>query len=80
MTLPVNKENFIDPVCKMAVDPSTAPAKYHHEGEEIYFCAQGCMAAFKANPKKYTSKKKGFWQRYLDRLNRATGGRPPACH
>lgn len=21
-----------------------------------------------------------FWLRYLDRLNKVTGGRPPACH
>ncbi len=81
MAVSENKDQFIDPVCNMTVDPATAPAKYHHKGEAIYFCAQGCMAAFKANPKKYTSKKKkGFWQRYLDRLNRSTGGRPPACH
>jgi hypothetical protein len=25
-------------------------------------------------------KRKGLWRRYLDRLNKATGGRPPCCH
>jgi len=81
MAQPLRNDQFIDPVCKMTVDPDTAPAKYRHDGKEVYFCAPGCMAAFKANPKKYTSKKKkGFWQRYLDRLNKSTGGRPPACH
>jgi YHS domain-containing protein len=40
------------------VDPAKAPAKYCHNGVEIYFCAQGCKAAFEANPNKYTAKKK----------------------
>jgi uncharacterized membrane protein len=25
-------------------------------------------------------KRKGLWGRYLDRLNKATGGKPPCCH
>jgi YHS domain-containing protein len=80
MTLFLKKDQFIDPVCHMVVDPAKAPAKYCHNGVEIYFCAQGCKAVFEANPDKYMSKKKSFWQRYLDRLNRATGGQPPECH
>ena len=36
-----------------------------------------------ADPDKYLDrkepKKKGFWGRYLDRLNKATGGKPPSC-
>ena len=77
----IKKDQFIDPVCNMVVDPAKGSAKYCHNGVEIYFCAQGCKAAFEANPNKYRAKKKkGFWQRYLDRLNKATGGRPPACH
>ena len=80
MPLHSKKEPFIDPVCQMKVDPATAPAKYCYNGMEIYFCAQGCKDSFEANPGKYTQKKKGFWRRYLERLNKATGGRPPACH
>jgi YHS domain-containing protein len=77
----IKKDHFIDPVCNMVVDPAKAPAKYCHNGVAFYFCAQGCKAAFEANPDKFTAKKKkGFWQRYLDRLKRATGGQPPACH
>lgn len=73
---------FVDPVCGMSVDPATAAAKTCHDGVEIYFCAEGCKRAFDAHPRKYTGagKKKGFWKRYLDRLNKATGGNPPACH
>jgi Cu+-exporting ATPase len=43
----------IDPVCKMEVDPQTAPAKTDHEGETYYFCAPGCKAASEKDPEKY---------------------------
>jgi YHS domain-containing protein len=81
MTAQTQKHQFVDPVCGMTVDPGTAAAKTCHDGVQFYFCAQGCKQAFEANPKKFTAKKrKGFWKRYLDRLNKATGGQPPACH
>jgi len=52
-----------------------------YNGVQSYFCAPGCKAAFDANPEKYAAKRrKAFWRRYLDRLNKATGGQPPACH
>jgi len=75
------KQQFIDPVCGMTVDPNTAAAKICHNGVQIYFCADGCKEAFEANPDKFKEKKrKGFWQRYLDRLNKATGGQAQSCH
>lgn len=81
MTLQANKHQFVDPVCGMSVDPDTASAKTCHNGVQFYFCAEGCRQAFKADPGKFgVKKRKGFWQRYLDRLNKATGGQPPACH
>jgi YHS domain-containing protein len=43
----------IDPVCKMKVDPETAPAKIEYQGQTYYFCAPGCKAAFEKNPEKY---------------------------
>jgi len=81
MTHHLKKNQTIDPVCGMFVDPATAAAKTYHNGIQIYFCAHRCKKAFEAEPNNYAVKKrKGFWQRYLDRLNRATGGQPPACH
>jgi YHS domain-containing protein len=75
-----NKQPFVDPVCGMSVDPATAAATLCHHGIRFYFCAEGCKRVFESNPDKFLSKKhKGFWQRYLERLNRATGGKPPAC-
>lgn len=43
----------IDPVCKMEVDPESAPAKAEYEGETYYFCAPGCKVAFEKNPEKF---------------------------
>jgi YHS domain-containing protein len=75
------RETFIDPVCGMTVNPITAAAQTCYNGIQIYFCAEGCRKAFDAAPEKFTvNRRKGFWRRYLDRLNKATGGRPPACH
>jgi len=42
-----------DPVCKMEVDPKTAPAKSEYKGKTYYFCAPGCKAAFDKDPEKY---------------------------
>jgi hypothetical protein len=62
---------------------SKVPA-FVHESETYHFCADSCRKAFVADPEKYlkakTIKLKGFWGRYLDRLNKATGGKPPCCH
>jgi Cu+-exporting ATPase len=82
MTTLTKSAVFIDPVCGMSVNPASAAAKTCHNGVEVYFCAQSCKKAFEAHPNKYTGirKKKGLWKRYLDRLNKATGGQPPACH
>lgn len=71
---------YIDPVCGMKVDPMTAAAQTCYNGIQIYFCAQGCKNAFEAEPQNYTvNKRKGFWKRYLERLNKSTGGKPPSC-
>jgi len=43
----------IDPVCKMEVDPRTAPARMEYKGQTYYFCAPGCKAAFEKDPEKY---------------------------
>jgi len=54
---------FIDPVCLKEVE--------------------SCRKAFEANPDNYLEakpkKRKGWWGRYLERLNKATGGTPPKC-
>ena len=42
------KEAFIDPICGMTVDPSTAAGSYTHDGTTYYFCSKGCLQKFVA--------------------------------
>ncbi|MGH6793401.1 MAG: HAD-IC family P-type ATPase, partial [Methyloceanibacter sp.] len=39
-----------DPVCGMAVDPSTAAQRIEHEGTAYYFCGAGCAERFRKDP------------------------------
>lgn len=74
---------YIDPVCLMNVDPATKDYTFTYRMRTYYFCAEACCKAFEANPEKYltqnASKRQGLWQRYLGRLNKVTGGKPPKC-
>ncbi|MCX7048145.1 MAG: hypothetical protein NTX50_22005 [Candidatus Sumerlaeota bacterium] len=38
------------------LDPAKEPVIYSHEGREIRFCSQDCIAKFKADPKTYLDK------------------------
>ena len=46
-------DKVLDVVCKMMVDPDTAPAQTAYEGKTYYFCAPGCKVAFEKDPDKY---------------------------
>jgi len=46
-------EQARDVVCGMSVDPATAGASAHFEGETYYFCCAGCKRAFERDPGKY---------------------------
>ena len=74
----------VDPVCKMKVDPNHATQSLQYNGRTYFFCAAACRRAFEGRPQKYlknspATQHKGFWRKYLERLNRATGGKPPSC-
>ena len=45
----------IDPVCGMTVDPATAAGSFAHQGTSYYFCCQGCLTKFRADPPRYLS-------------------------
>src|SRR4051812_15078398 len=54
-------QKTIDPVCGMTVDPERAqaaqpPKVAEHAGKTYFFCSNGCVAKFKAEPEKYLSK------------------------
>ncbi len=46
-----------DPVCGMAVDPSTAIWEYSHEGANFYFCSRMCLEKFSVDPVNYLHSK-----------------------
>lgn len=48
-------EQYIDPVCGMTVTDLSKP---HTEylGQNYYFCCQGCLSKFQANPEQYLEK------------------------
>jgi Cu+-exporting ATPase len=58
-----DSQPHVDPVCKMLVQPESAPAKYDYNGTTYYFCMPGCRDKFAADPEKY--------------LKAATTGSPP---
>jgi len=84
MTTITNKNSWVDPVCHMEVNPASKVSPFVFKKSTYHFCAEACRKAFVAHPQKYletpTPKPKGWWGRYLDRLNKITGGKPPCCH
>jgi len=42
-----------DPVCGMTVDPKTSMHRHDHQGTAYYFCCNGCLEKFKADPEAY---------------------------
>jgi len=50
-------EPMTDPVCGMQVDPVTAAGMVEHGGVRYFFCSQGCVTKFQADPRKYPQPK-----------------------
>jgi len=46
-----------DPVCGMSVDPKTSRHRYDYQGQAFYFCCNGCLEKFKADPDAYLKPK-----------------------
>ncbi len=42
-----------DPVCGMRIDPAKAAGSTEYQGRTIYFCGQGCLKKFVADPARY---------------------------
>ena len=84
MNLTANQNKIIDPVCNMTITPGGTEIKTIINGETYYFCAESCPKAFEENPQKFIdlkpAKKKSLWCRYLERLNKASGGKSITCH
>lgn len=44
---------YINPVCKIPVQKSTAKHIIEHNGEKVYFCCDGCKTSFEKEPDLY---------------------------
>lgn len=72
----------IDPVCGRAVDTRQALITTTSGDDIQYFCSDDCRRRYTAPAQRAAAtaqKKKGFWARYLERLNKTTGGKTPPC-
>jgi len=43
----------VDPVCGMTVDPARAAGSFEYGGTTHYFCSNGCLAKFSADPQRF---------------------------
>jgi YHS domain-containing protein len=46
-------DKVLDVVCRMMVDPDTAPAATMYQAQAYYFCGAPCQVAFEKNPELY---------------------------
>lgn len=44
---------YINPVCQVPVQKSTAKHVLDYQGEQVYFCCDGCKVSFEKEPEKY---------------------------
>jgi xanthine dehydrogenase accessory factor len=47
------RDQAVDPVCGMTVDPSASPHRVSHEGRTYWFCSAGCAESFETEPASY---------------------------
>jgi YHS domain-containing protein len=75
----------LDPVCGAPIDTEKSDFLRELDNRTYYFCTDRCRNKFNTNPDKYIKgplppkTRKGWWGRYLDRVQKATGGSPPKC-
>lgn len=50
---PMKEDLYINPVCKIPVQKSTAKHILEYEGEKVYFCCDGCKDSFEKEPQAY---------------------------
>lgn len=50
------KNEILDPICGMKVDPEKSKYHFDHEGKQYSFCSKHCLEKFKSNPTRYLQK------------------------
>lgn len=51
-----NDEYYINPVCNIPVQKSSARHILEYKSEKVYFCCDGCKVSFEKDPEKYMAK------------------------
>jgi Cu+-exporting ATPase len=54
-----------DPVCGMLVKAQNAHASRRYEGRDVYFCSEGCVRRFDADPERYVRTK--YMREYMEK-------------
>ncbi len=49
----LQEDLYINPVCNIPVQKSTAKHVLEYNGDKVYFCCDGCKVSFEAEPEKY---------------------------
>ena len=47
------RQFFIDPVCRMQIDPEKISFTYNHKSQKYHFCSNHCLGLFKSNPEAF---------------------------
>lgn len=48
-----NDDFYMNPVCNIPIQKSTAKHVIEHNGEQVYFCCDGCKVSFEKSPETY---------------------------
>lgn len=51
----LNEDLYMNPVCKIPIQKSTARHVIEYKGEKVYFCCDGCKVSFEKEPEAYIS-------------------------
>lgn len=79
----MEKQVVKDPVCGSVINETKDKISFNWQGKTILFCDHRCKLKFQKSPDKYLKKSSWLrrkWDRYLEKLNKQTGGNPPCCH
>ena len=57
--LAFEEEYYINPVCNVPVSKKNPKHIVDYEGENVYFCCDGCKVSFEKNPVQYMSPSNG---------------------
>ena len=65
-----------DPVCGMLIDAQRARFSRRYEGRDIYFCSEGCVRRFDADPERYVRTR--YMREYMEHEDTGRGTVPSA--